>query len=82
MRLLKLIPVKTLVKNLPQILAYIFTKVLCFVVEKYPHKTEKVKETASEISVAVADLVKATEDGNLDKKEVKKQIELWKEVFN
>ena len=82
MKLLRLIPVRYLAKYLPNILAYLLTKVLGWLLVKYPHKTAKVKETTAEINAALTNLILATKDGKFDKHEINKQIELWKEVFN
>lgn len=81
MHLLKLIPVKYLVKKLPEILAFIFTKVLTWLLMKYPHKSAKVKEITLELTAALSNLISITEDGKITKEEIQVQKELWEQVF-
>lgn len=81
MKLLKLIPIKTLVKQLPVILAYVLTKVLMYVFDKYPSKTKVAIEVANDLTKAITQNIMAAEDGVIERDEVKKGIELWKEVF-
>lgn len=80
-KILKLIPIKSLVKYLPDVLAYVFTRVLTFMLKKYPHKSDKVMETASDLAKAMAHAVEAAEDGVITKFELSKQQSLWREVF-
>lgn len=79
--ILGLIPVKTLTKYLPDILAYILTKIIGHLLIRYPHKSAKVKETAKEITAAMVNAINAAEDGVITKEELNKQKELWKAVF-
>ena len=79
--LLKLISAKTLLKYLPDVLAYILTKVLTYVFSKYPAKSQKAIETVKEITLATANAIKASSDGKITKAELRKQKELWKKVF-
>ncbi len=81
MRWIKLIPVKILVKYLPEILAFILTKVLTYLLKKYPHKAAKVVETTKEITIATVNAIEAAKDGIITKQEIRKQRALWKEVF-
>ena len=81
MNWIKFIPVNFLVKKLPEIMAYILTTVLTKLLVKYPHKTAKVKEIASDLTMAMGNLVKATSDGVITAEEINKQKALWKEVF-
>ena len=79
--LLKLISAKTLLKYLPDVLAYILSKVLTYVLAKYPAKSKKAIETVKEITLATADAIKASSDGKITKAELRKQKVLWKKVF-
>jgi len=81
MKWIKLIPVRILVKYLPEILAYILTKVLTYLLRKYPHKAGKVIETTKEITAATANAIEAASDGVITKAEISKQKSLWLEVF-
>jgi len=81
MKWIKLIPVKILVKYMPEILAYIITKVLSYMLKKYPHKAAKVIETTKEITAATANAIEAASDGVITKFEISKQKSLWIEVF-
>lgn len=80
-KILKLIPIKLLVKQLPQVLAFILTRVLMWVSLNYPHKTAKVKETTQEVTAALTNALKASNDGVITKEEIEVQKELWKKVF-
>lgn len=81
MNFIKLIPTKILVNYFPEILAYILTKVLGYILLKNPNKAEKVIETAKEITKALSEAVEFAKDGIITKDEVKEQIEAWKVVF-
>ena len=81
-KILKLIPIKLLVKQLPQVLAFILTRVLTWVSLNKPHKTAKVIETTQEITAALTNALKASADGVITKQEIEVQKELWKKVFN
>lgn len=82
MRLLSLIPARYLAKYLPEILAFILTKVLTWLFKKYPEKSDKVMETCKEITVALSDAIKAGEDGKITPEEIEKQKILWRNVFD
>jgi len=79
--LLKLIPVRTLVKYLPDVLAYLLTKGLGYVLVRYPHKSAKIIETAEEISKAMLNSVVIAKTGVIAKEDIEKQRKLWKAVF-
>ncbi len=79
--ILALIPVKRLAKYLPDVLAYVLTKGLGYVLTKYPKKSRKVLETAEEISIAMVKSVQYAEDGVISKDEIEKAKALWKVVF-
>ena len=82
MKLLALIPAKIFAKYLPEIIGFILTKALGWLSKKYPEKYNKAKETSQEITVALADAVKAAEDGVISKEEVERQKKLWQAVFD
>ena len=81
MKLIKLIPVKQLAKFLPDILAYVLTKALGYVLTKYPSKAHKVLETAEQISKAMHNSIVIARDGVITKEEIAVQKALWREVF-
>jgi len=81
LKLLKLIPLRSLTKHLPSILAWIITRVLGYMLKKYPEKSEKVLETAQELTLALSDAVKSAEDGIITETEIVYQRALWEAVF-
>lgn len=80
-KIIGLIPVKKLAKYLPEVLAYLLTKVLTWSLTKHPEKTEKIKETVSDITEFMSAAVKATDDGDITKNELlalkKKALEIF-----
>lgn len=81
-KLLTWIPAKVLAEKLPDILSYILTKGLGWLFTKYPHKSAKVIEISQEVTTALLNAANAASDGKITKEEVKKQKELWKQVFD
>ena len=81
-KLLTWIPAKVLAEKLPDILAYILTKGLGWLFKKYPNKSHKVIEISGEITKALLNAANAASDGVITPEEVKKQKELWKQVFD
>ena len=51
-KLLALIPAKALLKKLPEILAFIFSKGFQYLAKKHPQKLDKLLETLEEIQSA------------------------------
>jgi len=80
-KLLKLIPARLFAKYLPDVLAYVLTKGLGWLIVKYPHRSKKVIETSKEITAAIIEVVTVSSDGVIDKKELAKVIEAWKKVL-
>lgn len=80
-KLLKLIPIKMLVKRLPDVLAFILTRVFTYVLKRYPSKSKVALELANDITKAITYTVGAAEDGVVTKTEVREATERWKEVF-
>lgn len=80
-KLLKLIPVRLLVKQLPVVLSFILTKVLQWSAKNHPEKMEKVIETTEEISNVLKVILKAGEDKIFDKEEIKLIAEAGKKIW-
>ena len=79
--LLSLIGKKALAKYLPQILAWIFSKVFTFILERYPAQSAKVVETCDDLTRAVGVTINAVRDGKVDTKELEDIKFRWLEVF-
>lgn len=77
MKIIKLIPVRLLVKYLPQILAYLLTRVLNYVFTKYPDKTDKAIKETEEILIAMKTTVDAAKDGRITEEEILKCQGKW-----
>lgn len=80
-KIISLISAKTIAKYLPEILAFVLTKALAFIIERQPNKVEKVKEFASDFAVAIAATVAAAEDNKFDVAEMKDLQKKWTDVF-
>jgi|AntDeeMinimDraft_5_1070356.scaffolds.fasta_scaffold32845_2 hypothetical protein len=80
--LLRFIPIKHLVNFLPEIIAYLLTKVLTYIFKKYPDSTYKAINITREVMTALTQNIDAAKDGVIDEKEVEKGIKLWKKVFD
>lgn len=77
MKILKLIPIKLLVKKMPKVLAYVLTRVLNYVFTKYPHKKDKAITETKEILLAMQATVEAVEDGEITEKEILNCQDKW-----
>jgi len=81
MNWIKLIPVKYLVSKLPSILAYILTKVLTYIFEKHPVKSEYVIGQLEEISTAIKTTIDSAKDGKITEKELLLCRDRWERAF-
>ena len=82
MNVLKLIPVKTLAKFAPEVIAFILSKVMKWLSEKKPEKLKAVIQTTEDILKALDITLEAGSDNVFTPKEVKQISEAWKNAFD
>ena len=81
MKLLKLIPIKILVSNLPRILAFLLTKVMQSLAKNNPTKLKEVIEVSKKVVHAMEVTLEAGEDNVFEPKEIEEIASAWKEAF-
>lgn len=81
LKLLKLIPIKVLVSNLPKILGFILTKVMQYLAKNNPEKLKQVISVSKEVVHAMEITLEAGEDNVFEPAEIEEIAKAWKEVF-
>ena len=72
---------RALLKYLPEILAWIFTRVFTYVLNNYPRKSAKVIETCDDLQSAISTTIAAVKDGEVTTSELTRIKSKWLEVF-
>jgi len=81
LKMLKLIPIKVLVANLPHILGYVLTKVMQYLAKHNPDKLKQVIEVSKKVVHAMEVTLDAGEDNVFEPKEIEEITKAWKEAF-
>ena len=82
LKFIGLIPIKSLAKYLPEILAFVLTKVLQYVSLRQPEKLNKVIDFAERVVLVTKLSIDAGADGVFEPKELKEIAEAWKRVVD
>lgn len=80
-KLLALIPAKTVAKYLPQLLAFLLTKVMKWLSDKYPDKLVSVIAVSYEVTEALETTLNAGKDNKFTPEEIKEIQKEWDDVF-
>lgn len=81
MNLIRLISAKYLTKHLPSILAYILTKSLTWLFNKYPTQKDRVLKEAGEMITALQKTIDYTKDGVITKEELSSLKLAWEKAI-
>lgn len=81
MNIIRLLTAKYLTKHLPTILAYILTKALTWLFNKYPSQKDKVLKEANEMIAALQKTINYTKDGVITKEELSSLKTAWEKAI-